>query len=182
MKINFKKGFTLIELLVVIAIIGILASVVLSSLNRARDKGKDAAIFAQLSNMRSQAELYFATNGNYGTGYTDLLMDTNPGGVDITPTTTTTLCDTAYTTSPAGIFTTGASSGGLAGIVAGACTSGATSILASVNADPAEKWALMATGVTPSTYFCVDSAGASKTYASETAPVLSSVAPGPACP
>lgn len=59
---NNKKGFTLIELLVVIAIIGILASVVLASLNSARDKGSDAAIKAALSQMRNQAETYYDTN------------------------------------------------------------------------------------------------------------------------
>jgi prepilin-type N-terminal cleavage/methylation domain-containing protein len=69
MKTNtFKRGFTLIELLVVIAIIGILASVVLASLNSARDKGSDAAIKSSINNMRAQAELYYDSNGNhYGT-------------------------------------------------------------------------------------------------------------------
>lgn len=56
---NLKKGFTLIELLVVVAIIGILASVVLASLNNARDKGADAAIKANLSGSRAQAELFY---------------------------------------------------------------------------------------------------------------------------
>ncbi len=64
---NLKKGFTLIELLVVIAIIGILSSVVLASLNSARQKGGDAAIKANLNGIRAQAELYYDTNGNYGT-------------------------------------------------------------------------------------------------------------------
>lgn len=61
---NRTRGFTLIELLVVIAIIGILSSVVLASLTTARTKGKDAAVQAQLSNMRAQAELYYSTNSN----------------------------------------------------------------------------------------------------------------------
>lgn len=63
MKINtFKRGFTLIELLVVIAIIGILASVVLASLNSARDKGADAAVKSNLNNARAQAELFYDNN------------------------------------------------------------------------------------------------------------------------
>lgn len=57
-----SRGFTLIELLVVIAIIGILASVVLASLNSARDKGADAAIKSNLNNSRAQAELYYDDN------------------------------------------------------------------------------------------------------------------------
>ena len=67
MKLNFKKGFTLIELLVVVAIIGVLASVVLASLNTARTKGADAAIKANLSGIRAAAELFYDTNNNYGT-------------------------------------------------------------------------------------------------------------------
>ena len=60
-----NKGFTLIELLVVIAIIGILASVVLASLNSARNKGADAAIKSNLANMRAQAEILYDSNGAY---------------------------------------------------------------------------------------------------------------------
>ena len=68
MKKNFKAGFTLIELLVVIAIIGILASVVLASLNSARAKGADAAIKSGLANARAQAEIFYDGNGGTYTG------------------------------------------------------------------------------------------------------------------
>lgn len=53
-----NRGFTLIELLVVIAIIGILSSVVLASLNSARNKGKDAAAKAAMGSLRAQAAIY----------------------------------------------------------------------------------------------------------------------------
>ena len=71
MKQTLSRGFTLIELLVVIAIIGILASVVLASLNSARDKGADAAIKSNLNNSRAQAELYYDNNDRSYDGLCD---------------------------------------------------------------------------------------------------------------
>ncbi len=61
-----RFGFTLIELLVVIAIIGILASVVLASLNSARKKSRDARRLADIKQLQVALELYFdAHSGNY---------------------------------------------------------------------------------------------------------------------
>ena len=52
-----------------IAVIGILASVVLASLNTARDKGEDASTKATLSSARAQAELYYVGNSNSYKGF-----------------------------------------------------------------------------------------------------------------
>lgn len=60
-----QKGFTLIELLVVIAIIGLLASVVLLSLNSARAKSRDAKRLADVRQIASAMELYFNDSGAY---------------------------------------------------------------------------------------------------------------------
>src|SRR3989344_2966865 len=58
-------GFTLIELLVVIAIIGLLASIVLASLNTARRKSRDARRLADIKQIQVALELYFDAKGEY---------------------------------------------------------------------------------------------------------------------
>ncbi len=70
-----NKGFTLIELLVVIAIIGILASVVLASLNSARAKGANAAVKSNLANMRAQAAVFYDSQSP--NTYEGLCIDAN---------------------------------------------------------------------------------------------------------
>jgi prepilin-type N-terminal cleavage/methylation domain-containing protein len=60
-----RSGFTLIELLVVIAIIGILSSVVLASLNSARQKGRDAKRISDVKQVQLALELYYDANQGY---------------------------------------------------------------------------------------------------------------------
>ena len=65
MKANLNKGFTLVELLIVIAIIGVLSSVVLSSLNISRNKANDAKRIASIKQLQTALETYYNDNGQY---------------------------------------------------------------------------------------------------------------------
>jgi prepilin-type N-terminal cleavage/methylation domain-containing protein len=78
MKKQLTRGFTLIELLVVIAIIGILSSVVLASLNSARQKSRDARRISDIKQIQLALELYFDSASP--NEYPDALADLITGG------------------------------------------------------------------------------------------------------
>ncbi len=64
-KTKLDRGFTLIELLVVVSIIGMLASVVLVSLQGARNKAKDAKLVLEIRELTKAMELYRLDNNGY---------------------------------------------------------------------------------------------------------------------
>jgi Tfp pilus assembly protein PilE len=122
---------------VVIAIIGILASVVLASLNSARSKGADAKVQGQLANARAAAEIYYASNNGYGI--------------------TASSCTTANS-----IFVDAAS--GMKALATVANYPAGTTLVCN---STAAAWAMSANLSTTGKFWCVDSTGASKEEAAQ---------------
>ncbi len=63
-KLKHFEGFTLIELLVVIAIVGLLASIIFTSLNTARSRARDARRISDLQTLNSAIQIYIQDNGH----------------------------------------------------------------------------------------------------------------------
>ena len=60
-----KRGFTLIELLVVVAIIGVLATIVMSSVTSLREKARVSNLTQELHQLQTALEVYYVDNGHY---------------------------------------------------------------------------------------------------------------------
>lgn len=129
------RAFTLIELLVVVAVIGILTSVVMGSLNTARDKAENAAVRSNLGAARGQAELYHDVNMNSFEGVCD--SGAGIGGVK-----------TIYQAIATSVFTTGGATVG----------NGPTTQTNGTCNDEVDGWAAEAWLKTGG-YYCVDNVG-----------------------
>ena len=142
------RGFTLIELLVVIAIIGVLASVVMTSLSAARGKGEDAAVRSNLNAAREQAVLFHDTNLQSFEGVCD-------------DTAATDGMKTIYGAVLQAVFATGGTGVG----------TGPTTLTNGTCNDDVAQWAAEA-ALRTGGYFCVDNLGTATTSAT---PLLDSM-------
>ncbi len=62
---RWPKGFTLIELLVVISIIGVLATLIISNMNAARERARDVRRKTDLNSVKVALSLYYSDKGQF---------------------------------------------------------------------------------------------------------------------
>jgi general secretion pathway protein G len=74
-----EAGFTLIELLIVIVILGVLAGIVVFSVQGIQDRGRESACRADVATVQTAEEAYYASMGTYTTNWTDLTTQITTG-------------------------------------------------------------------------------------------------------
>lgn len=82
-----KKGFTLIELLVVMSIIGLLAAIILASLNGTRSKGRDSRRVSDIKQIQLALSLYYDQNSAFPSALSLLQTGNYINPVPTDPTT-----------------------------------------------------------------------------------------------
>jgi prepilin-type N-terminal cleavage/methylation domain-containing protein len=138
-KISNKKAFTLLELLIVIAIIGVLASIVMSSLNSSRQKSRIANIQSTMKSFLNEVSII--TNGeNTTNGYL----------YGICPNTTATASTTILTNDKLMLMLNTARS------------QGGGQAYCTFNVDGTKKWVFSVDLPNKTTVLCVDWKGATK--------------------
>ncbi|MBP6912376.1 MAG: type II secretion system protein [Candidatus Pacebacteria bacterium] len=145
---KFIKGFTLLELLVVIAIIGVLASVILASLNSARSKGEDAAIKSNIKTIGTQSAIYYDANSEFYSS------------ANVFPSSSTTTCNAANT-----FLTDPVIARAVSAIIAVRPTGSRICVLTTVTGGSSlvNAWALVfPLAQNANTYWCIDSSGTSR--------------------
>lgn len=82
-KMREDEGFTLIELLIVIVILGILAAIVVFSVQGITDRGKTSACKTNVSEVETAIQAFYAQNSTWPLAY-DAGTNTGPGGTAVT--------------------------------------------------------------------------------------------------
>jgi len=111
MKTKRNKGFTLVELLVVIAIIGILAAIVMVSLNSAKNKAKLASFKATSSSTQAAAIQCDDAGGSLATANSGTAMCTGGDPGTLWPAVAANTCTEDPTTGVLTYTVTGAGGG-----------------------------------------------------------------------
>lgn len=151
------RGFTLIELLVVISIIGLLSSVVLSSLTSARNRAKDARLMQEARQIATLHNLEFAERNSYS--------NLNRGGwrnTTGTPTGYRICADASYPfANPASNFAAQANTlcESIVNVVGTAATGALYNGINGYFWDSARVWSVMVYLPGQNKYFCIGSSG-----------------------
>ena len=103
-----NKGFTLIELLIVVVIIGILAAIAIPKFGSTKEKAYIASMKADLRNLVTAEESYFADNVTYTSTISNLAFSASAGntitGIGATGTGWNATAKNNGTTTTCGIY------------------------------------------------------------------------------